>query len=245
MRKFWEEGVNHQCQICGNDLIQQYEHVSERCLICGGVFDNYYHCPKGHPVCEKCSSLSFEDFAESYMINQTCEDPIEILEGLLQSPKLPIHGDSHLFLVTATLLCCYYNRKKDFDAKKRKIRQAKMSALKVVEGAFEGLGFSATAVASSLFIRLITATNEQPGGDRHLSNIILAGTLTAIAQYAAPKCAKRESYESVMEVLNFIRKNFEIIFTHHGVLCKFSGVIPECMGNKCPYYAVKHGEDII
>jgi hypothetical protein len=86
---------------------------------------------------------------------------------LMRSPKFRMHGPEHIFLATAVLLAVYYNRLKEFEAKRAKIADAKFRLSKLPKALIDDFGMSPVAVASALFAALISnATLTLPENGR-------------------------------------------------------------------------------
>jgi len=149
--------MNHKsgCLICGKDLVYLTSTEILNCSYCGESFQADVHCTDSHYVCDKCHSLTALDLIEQFTVNSRGEDPIELAIALMRHPGVRMHGPEHHFLVPAVLLCAYYNPVERYSMRK-KIRQARIRAEKIMGGFCGSHGDCGAAVGTGIFISLIT-----------------------------------------------------------------------------------------
>jgi hypothetical protein len=125
------------CLICGKDLEYTNKSEKNKCFVCGTVFESNAHCTDGHFVCDKCHSLSSNDYIEEFCVKTGKTDPLEMALTIMKNDKIKMHGPEHHFLVPAILLSSYYNKIGEPSVKIEKIKTAKKRA-EIVPGGFCG-----------------------------------------------------------------------------------------------------------
>ena len=144
------------CCICGNELAYSNENENLICYYCGQAFDANVKCENGHYVCDPCHSSSANEIIERFCITSRSEDPVELAMDIMKHPSVKMHGPEHHFMVPTVLLAAYYNKKRQFEEKEKKIRQARIRAEKILGGFCGTHGICGEAIGTGIFISLVT-----------------------------------------------------------------------------------------
>lgn len=234
---------DRRCALCGSELRDSGIMKKNICSVCGNIYDSGIECAKGHFVCESCDALDVLDFVEKYCVNCASEEPLGTALLLMRSPKFRMHGSEHIYLTVAVLLTAYYNRLKDFEAKRAKLADAKYRLSRMPEMLVNEYGMSSVGLAAGLFVALITNATPQTAREWKMCNLMAAEAYSSIARFNAVRCNKRDVFLVIVECLHFLREYFDQIFTHRGVDCEFTKTNSDCMGPSCPFYAPVFGSE--
>ncbi|NPV01337.1 MAG: SAM-dependent methyltransferase [Brevinematales bacterium] len=231
------------CVICDKKLLRLTSHQKMVCAVCGGIFDTIQACEKGHFVCTGCFNLSALELIEQFCLSSPSEDPIQIAMTLMRNPRIEINSPVHHYLVTAAMLTCYYNKRKEYEIKKTKLHLAKDRARRLTEGFCNQYGICGAALGNSLFLNMVLPDTELAAEEWKLANLLTSTTLNAIAYQGIPRCCKRNLFLSIINAVEFMRDYLKVIITHGGVDCVFSAMNPYCQKNNCPFYSHPKGTD--
>ena len=164
-------------------------------------------------------------------------DPVALATGLMQHPKVKMHGPEHHFLVPAALLTAYDNLRGDPSAKASHLREARRRAETVIGGMCGFHGACGAAIGIGIFVSLVTGATPLAREAWSLSNLATSEALAVIARRGGPRCCKRDTWLAILAAVRFAR-------AHLGVTlplgprdpCGFSGKNRECLEQRCPFY---------
>lgn len=226
------------CLICGAELAYEIDYKELECFICHKTHRSNVKCRNGHFVCDKCHSLSANDLIENFCVNSELKDPMKLATFLMNSPRLQMHGPEHHFLVPAVLLAAYYNIKGDPEQKKRKIRVARERS-SIIPGGICGFhGDCGAAVGTGILVSLITEATPLSTKEWRLSNMMTSKSLYSVAIHGGPRCCKRNTFLSIIEVVKFLEENFGITMPiDKKIKCVFSPLNKKCLQEKCLFHS--------
>jgi len=229
------------CLVCGRDLTYQTTQKSRECFVCHRMRPSNAQCTDGHFVCDRCHSLSANDLVEETCINSRLTSPLELARIVMNSEKVPMHGPEHHFIVPAVLLAAYYNMKGDAEEKRKKIREARARSSNILGGFCGFYGDCGAAVGTGIFMSLVTGATPLSKGEWRLSNMLTANSLLSVANHGGPRCCKRNTFLSIIEAIDFSKKNLHIAMdTDKDLKCDYSPLNAECLKNGCPFYPSDH-----
>lgn len=226
------------CLVCGAELAYQTGHDDLECFLCHRIVPSTVKCREGHFVCDRCHSLSGNDFVEEVCVNSTSRDPMELVRVLMNSAKVPMHGPEHHFIVPAALLTAYYNIKGDPEQKRKKIKEARARSSNILGGFCGYYGDCGAAVGTGIFVSLITDSTPLSTREWRLSNTVTAKSLLSVAIHGGPRCCKRNTWLSITEAVNFLKENLHMTMKiEKDTQCHYSALNKECLKDKCLYYS--------
>lgn len=227
------------CLICGEDLKYLDAPIEKTCYYCNKTFKVNVTCVNDHYICDSCHSLSSDDFIEKTCAKSKETDPLKLAVFLMKNKKINMHGPEHHFLVPAVLLTCYYNLKQEYDKKHEKLKIARARSEKILGGFCGSHGVCGAAVGTGIFISIITGANPLSEKEWKLSNQITAGSLEKIAYHGGPRCCKRNTLLAIMGAVSFVKEKLGMeIPIDDSIICEFSDLNKECIGEKCPFYPI-------
>ncbi len=207
------------------------------CFYCKNSFESNTRCLDGHYVCDNCHGLPAHDLIKKFCFNSKLEDPLEMALILMRNPHVKMHGPEHHFLVPAVLLTAYYNKKGEFEEKKKKIVEASRRAKNVLGGYCGFWGACGAAIGTGIFMSLITNSTPLKIKEWRLSNTMTARSLKTIADHGGPRCCKRNSFLAIKEAVKFLKEHFDVdLNINENHECEFSEYNKECLKKNCPFY---------
>ncbi len=223
--------------MCGAELEYTTVAAPMRCALCGSEQSSTARCRAGHFVCDACHSGTAKDVIERACLASTATDPVALATGLMQHPKVKMHGPEHHFLVPAALLTAYDNLRGDPSARASRLREARRRAETVVGGMCGFHGACGAAIGIGIFVSLVTDATPLAREAWSLSNLATSEALAVIARRGGPRCCKRDTWLAILAAVRFAR-------AHLGVTlplgrrdpCGFSGKNRECLERRCPFY---------
>lgn len=201
---------SYNCMFCGEELEYLQEYKDVECLYCHEKFQSNVTCKSGHYVCDSCHSMSGIDLIEKYCKETTKTNPIEMAIELMKSPSIHMHGPEHHYLVPAVLISSYYNLKKDYKTKIKKLAVAKKRAKDVPGGICGFNGNCGAAVGTGIYMSVITEATPLTKESWGLANMMTGTTLIAIAKRGGPRCCKRNSFIAIRNAAKFTEENIGI-----------------------------------
>jgi len=226
------------CLVCGKDLKYLNDRKKVECYFCGKKFETLVTCEEGHFVCDSCHSFSADDFIEKTTIKSNEIDPLKLAVKIMKNPKVKMHGPEHHFLVPAVLITVYYNKKRKYDIKKEKIKEARRRAEKILGGFCGTHGVCGAAVGTGIFVSIITGSTPLSKKEWKLSNQITAKSLEKIAKLGGPRCCKRNTLLAIIGAVSFVKQKVDVeIPIDTNIICQFKDLNKECIKDKCPFYS--------
>ena len=228
------------CLVCGKELTYQTVHKNMECFICHRTRPSNAQCADRHFVCDRCHSLTANDLVQETCVNSESKDPLELARIIMNSDKVPMHGPEHHFIVPAVLLAAYYNIKGDPEEKSRKIKEARARSSNILGGFCGFYGDCGAAVGTGIFMSLVTGATPLSKGEWRFSNMMTAKSLLSVANHGGPRCCKRNTFLSIMQAVDFSRKNLHVaMIIDKNIKCDYYTLNAECLANRCPFYSKK------
>ena len=226
------------CLICGRPLTYFTAKRRMTCQICGETLFANACCEAGHFVCDSCHSRrGIRDMVDT-CLREPSADPIGILNGLMQSPAVHMHGPEHHVLTGAALLTAYHNsggRLVLADALQEMIIRGE----EVPGGSCGFWGCCGAAISCGIFVSIVTKTDPLSRDSWGLCNLTTAKALERIAEIGGPRCCKRDSYLSILATAELVEEHLGVSMTlPRRVLCGFHRRNEECLQRDCPFFRV-------
>jgi len=226
------------CLICGSPLNYFADSSSMECEICHKKFVSNAKCSNGHYICDSCHQIKGVDYIEQYCLDHHQSNPIALLNSVLKSGSIKMHGPEHHFLVPAVLITAYYTKlkKEDFIAPKLKI--AKQRAKQILGGFCGFYGTCGAGIGNGIFLSIVLDSTPLKTQEWKLSNLLTAKTLERIADSGGPRCCKRDSFIAIEMAVKFIKQQLKVELEISPILCSFSSLNNECKLTQCQYYSL-------
>ncbi len=150
------------CLVCGKPL-NYYETVQTmECVFCHKTFENYASCEDGHYVCDACHAQKGVEAIMEVCRKRDSRNPIELLQTIMDTPYVYMHGPEHHIMVGAVLLTAYKNAGGSIDL------PAALEEMKARGGNYPGgscgfWGCCGAAVSVGMFLSIITGTTPLSG----------------------------------------------------------------------------------
>ncbi len=227
------------CLICGESLVYTQEEKQTTCSVCGKRFMSNVMCEQGHFVCDECHQSDAYDYIERYCLNSNETDPGVLINSMMKSPMIKMHGPEHHFMVPAVLLTAYYNKTNQHKILHEKLKTARKRS-SVILGGFCGFyGSCGAGIGTGIFLSIIQNATPLSGDEWKYGNMLTANSLTQIAQHGGPRCCKRDSFVAIQETVKFLKEHFNAELPLSSIQCGFSELNKECKLAACPFFVHK------
>ena len=231
--------TNDECLICGAPLQYLQQDTLMECAICHRQELSKTQCTKGHYVCNECHMEGMDSII-ALCLNETSQDPIEILEKMMSQSFCHMHGPEHHVLVGAALLVAYNNALlSQSDSTQLDLPAALLEVMsrgrQVPGGACGYMGACGAAISTGIFMSVITRNNPFATNSWRLSNLMTARALEQVALNGGPRCCKRDSYLSILTAVDFVKEHLGVSMEKASVTCSRSQINNQCIGKRCPF----------
>lgn len=229
-------GKAEECLVCGAPLEYFKDQIEMECMYCHGRFMSNARCVNGHYICDGCHGK-----LGLYVIEEICgktesRNPVEIMQEIIRSPHIHMHGPEHHVLVGSALLAAYKNAGGDLDLMEA-LKEMRNRGSQVPGGICGLWGSCGAAVSTGIFISLITGASPLSGPEWGLCNEMTSKGLAAIAGIGGPRCCKRDSTTAILEAVDFVGEKFGVWMERpQKVVCEMSQRNAQCLESKCPYH---------
>ena len=173
--------------------------------------------------------------AYALCLSENSNNPIEILEKLMNLPTCRMHGPEHHVLVGAALLTAYRNAVGAIDLPPALEELHKRAS--AVPGAACGFwGACGACLSTGQFLSIVTESGPLATSQWGTCMNMTAKSLTAVAAVGGPRCCKRDAYLSVLSAIDFVKENLHVQMEKTTPVCSRSSRNLQCIGSRCPFY---------
>ena len=225
--------MNEECLICKAPLEYLNEDIEMECAICHKKELSKTRCVNGHYICNECHTRGIDSIF-GVCLASTSKNPIEILNAMMALPFCHMHGPEHHIMVGAALLTAYKNAGGDIDLEKSLV-EMKNRGQTVPGGVCGFWGACGAAISTGMFLSIATGSTPLTNESFGLSNRMTSRALNAIGEVGGPRCCKRDSYLSITQAVDFVRKHLGVEMELGEVVCAFSRNNNQCIGKRCPF----------
>ena len=223
------------CLLCGADLVYYPESRPMECSICHRTFPSNACCQEGHFVCDECHEAMGLKAIQQFCTATKEQDPIAILQQVMEDPAIYMHGPEHHVLVGAALLTAYHNVTGALDLP-RALEEMFQRGKQVPGGACGFWGCCGAGVSTGIFWSILTQTTPLSGKSWGDCNRMTARSLQAIGEIGGPRCCKRNSFTAVLTAVRALDEEMGSTLPVAGpVVCHFQRENAQCLGRRCPY----------
>lgn len=224
---------NEECLICKAPLVYTEKSEIMECSICHKKEYSRTSCVNGHYVCNECHTNGM-DAIIGVCLEETSDDPIYIIEKMMNMSFCHMHGPEHHVMVGAALLTAYKNAGGDIELEEALAEI--MERGKCVPGGSCGFwGACGAGISSGMFISIISGSTPLTNESFALSHKMTSKSLEYIGNVGGPRCCKRDSFLSILAAVDFVKKNFGVEMTKPKVVCHYSSQNNQCIGKRCPF----------
>ncbi len=225
--------MKEECLICGAPLVYLESDELMECSICHKKENSKTRCIEGHYVCNECHMAGLDSII-SLCCSERSDDPVEIIEKMMDQPFCHMHGPEHHVMVGAALLTAYKNAGGDIDLKPALMEM--ISRGKSIPGGACGFwGACGAGISSGMFVSIISGSTPLAQEPFALSHKMTAKSLGAIGEIGGPRCCKRDSYLSILSAVDFVKENFGVEMARPEIVCTHSSQNNQCIGRRCPF----------
>ncbi len=224
------------CLVCGKPLVYYETAQVMECVHCHQTFESYASCEDGHYVCDTCHAEKGVEAVLAYCLTSASKNPVALLQEIMNTPYIYMHGPEHHVMVGAVLLTAYKNAGGELDLSVA-LFEMKNRGSNYPGGSCGFWGCCGAAVSTGMFVSIITKATPLTGQSWGQANRMTAKALQAIGDIGGPRCCKRNSYTAVRMAVEFVREEFGITMElPDDIVCSHSDENKQCLRMRCPYY---------
>lgn len=228
--------MKEECLICQAPLEYLEQDISMECAICHKRENSKTRCVNGHYICNECHTQGMDSII-GLCLAETSNNPIEIIDRIMDQPFCHMHGPEHHVFVGSALLTAFKNAGGNIDLHPALLEM--MSRGRSVPGGACGFwGACGAGISAGMFLSIIsrsTPLSAAPLGD---ANQMTAAALGQIGAIGGPRCCKRNSYLSILAAIDFVKDRFQIQMEKPVVVCRHPSQNNQCIGKRCPFSRV-------
>lgn len=176
------------------------------------------------------------EFIEKKVLSTKSKNPIEIIKDIMHDERISPNGIEHHFLDGASFLAAYHNTVNDFNLKNAvellKTRSVKMPGAMC---GYWGICGSSASIGASLAI--IHEAGPLSNNDFYKDNMEYTSTIIKkMSEIGGPRCCKRNAFLALQEVIDFVKRKYNIQLESSDIKCEFSKFNQQCIKKRCPFY---------
>lgn len=232
--------LQSKCLICEKDKIFFEEEIRKLCDLCGAEFEANSTCGDEHYICHTCRQKAAREAIIEHCLESEHKQPYPLMIGLMQLPKVAMHGPEHHLLLTAALLTAYCNEKDKRADLPDYLTEANERSMGVPGGACGFWGICGAAIGSGIFVSILTEANPYAETEWKTAGQLTAHCANAVSGEGGPRCCKRDSFLSLIEATKYSNKMLDTHFVAPDDLrCDFYPNNEECKRLNCPFFPVR------
>lgn len=224
------------CLVCGKPIVY-YESAREmECVFCHRRFKSRAACEDGHYVCDECHEKQGIEVIMEVCRTTGKRDPVAIMQEIMQSPYIYMHGPEHHIMVGAALIAAYHNSGGNVELEPA-LEKMRERGGECPGGTCGMWGCCGAAVSCGMFISIILGATPLSGKEWGMANRMTSRALAAIGALGGPRCCKRDSFTAAKEAVGFVKEELGVEMELGApIKCDFSPENPQCIRRACPYY---------
>lgn len=225
--------MKEECLICKEPLAYLKTDEIMECAVCHKKERSKTRCMHGHYVCDACHTAGM-DAVIGLCLKETSENPVEIIEKMMEQPFCHMHGPEHHVMVGSALLTAYKNAGGDIDLQQALVEM--MSRGKTVPGGACGFwGACGAGISAGMFVSIISGSDPLSVEPFRLSHLMTSKALGEIGEVGGPRCCKRDSYLAILVAVDFVKEYLRIEMEKQEIVCGHSAENNQCIGKRCPF----------
>lgn len=225
--------MKEECLICKEPLAYLKTDEIMECAVCHKKERSKTRCMHGHYVCDACHTAGM-DAVIGLCLKETSENPVEIIEKMMEQPFCHMHGPEHHVMVGSALLTAYKNAGGDIDLQQALVEMMRRG--KTVPGGACGFwGACGAGISAGIFVSIIFGSDPLSVEPFRLSHLMTSKALGEIGEVGGPRCCKRDSYLSILAAVDFVKEHLRIEMEKQEIVCGHSAENNQCIGKRCPF----------
>ncbi|MBP3300316.1 MAG: SAM-dependent methyltransferase [Clostridia bacterium] len=226
--------MKEECLICKAPLEYLQADEEMECVLCRKKQYSKTRCVNGHFVCDDCHTSGMDSIL-TICLHSKSDNPIELLEEMMNLPSCHMHGPEHHTMVGSALLTAYKNAGGELDLESA-LREMQKRGKQVPGGACGFWGACGAGISTGMFLSIALKATPLAKEAWGLSNQMTARALDAIGKNGGPRCCKRDSYLAITEAVKFTREKLHIHMKLNDVACTRAGLNNQCRQEACPFH---------
>lgn len=169
-------------------------------------------------------------------LKETSIDPLEVARSIMKEDFVSVNGPEHHFLDGAAFLVAYKNAngKVDLPSALDELAERSIKMPGAMCG-YWGVCGSSSSVGAALSI--IHKTTPISDDEFYKDNTeYTSSVLKLLSVVGGPRCCKRNAFLALGEAIRFVEKKYGIKMGKSKVICEYSLLNEQCIGEKCPFF---------
>lgn len=225
--------------VCGATLEYLENKIKLQCTYCQNEFNGFIRCPNGHYVCDDCHNNQSIQMTKEICSATTSTNPLEIFEKIIESPKMPMLGCHHAFMVAGAFITAIKNEG-SFKISENMVKEVYDRTQRQAIGGYCGLtGLCGIAPALGACFAIILGSKCGMDKEQKITMDAVSEIVRTIAGLTGPSCCKAYARKSIEVAQNSLERNLKIklLKSTGKIICRDTKKHPhECRKEKCPYY---------
>lgn len=225
--------------VCGATLEYLENEIKLKCTYCQNEFKGFIRCPNGHYVCDDCHNNQSIQLTKEICSATTSTNPLEIFEKIIESPKIPMLGCHHAFMVAGAFITAIKNEG-SFKISENMVKEVYDRTQRQAIGGYCGLtGLCGIAPALGACFAIILGSKCGMDKEQKITMDAVSEIVRTIAELTGPSCCKAYARKSIEVAQNSLERNLKIklLKSTGKIICRDTKKHPhECRKEKCPYY---------
>lgn len=226
---------NHNCMVCGEELVYGAIEKEEKCHYCGILKSSSVTCKEGHFVCDACHSKEALAVIEHLCTTTQESDMLKLFYQIREHPSIPKHGPEHHSMVPAIIVTAYRNLGGTLPPNALKTALNRGSS--ITGGACGFLGICGAAAGVGIAFAIILESSPMKAQARSSAQKVTHAVLGQIAQYEAARCCNREVWTALNIASSLSGEFLHVkLLAEIEVKCDQKKFNQYCYGKACPIF---------
>jgi len=224
--------------VCGSPLEYLEQAQDSTCTFCGKTEQGHIRCLQGHYICDACHNKDPMAVIEDIAFTTTLKDPVEISEGMMSQPGLPMLGCQHAYIAAGALLAAIKNEGST-KITNEEIREVFKRTERQAVGGYCGLtGVCGIAPAIGACFSILAGSKCGKDFEQKVTMEAVTRVMQVITDLTGPSCCKAYVRASLSVAISLLKERLGIILpVGNLVTCSYVIKLPHgCRETKCPYF---------
>lgn len=169
-------------------------------------------------------------------LEETSQNPIDIVQKLMNIQGISMHGPEHHVIDGAALLTAVYHAGASFNLEEA-LNELADRAAKMPGATCGQWGICGSASSLGAALAIIHGTGPLSNNEYYKDNMRLTSRiLERIGEVGGPRCCKRNAFIALTTAVNFLRERYGMTLECTDVQCDYSQMNKQCIHSRCPFH---------
>ena len=169
------------------------------------------------------------------VVKSKSKNPVTVVRETMNRDFISMHGPEHHFLDGAAFLTAYKNAGGEIDLGSCLDELAKR-AIKMPGAMCAHWGVCGSPASVGAALSVVHGTGPLSTDDYYKDNMeYTSAVLARMSKIGGARCCKRNAFLSLSYAAKFVREKYGIEMDTSDVVCEFSSLNKQCIGERCPF----------